>query len=66
MSPEVREAIESVQYIAENMRLQNEAQEVSASLLDRSRGTGGEVLPYMTCHSLQSGVYYKCDGTFFR
>ncbi|XP_056463155.1 neuronal acetylcholine receptor subunit alpha-3 isoform X2 [Gadus chalcogrammus] len=28
MSPEVREAIESVQYIAENMRLQNEAQEV--------------------------------------
>uniref|UniRef100_A0A8C5HGS5 Neuronal acetylcholine receptor subunit alpha-3-like n=1 Tax=Gouania willdenowi TaxID=441366 RepID=A0A8C5HGS5_GOUWI len=28
LSPEVREAIESVQYIAENMRLQNEAQEV--------------------------------------
>lgn len=28
LSPEVREAIESVKYIAENMRLQNEAQEV--------------------------------------
>lgn len=30
ISPEVREAIESVKYIAENMRLQNEAKEVSA------------------------------------
>lgn len=29
LSPEVREAIESVKYIAENMRLQNEAKEVS-------------------------------------
>ena len=29
LSPEVREAIESVRYIAENMRLQNEAKEVS-------------------------------------
>uniref|UniRef100_A0A8C6UV98 Cholinergic receptor, nicotinic, alpha 3 n=1 Tax=Neogobius melanostomus TaxID=47308 RepID=A0A8C6UV98_9GOBI len=28
VSPEVREAIESIQYIAENMRLQNEAKEV--------------------------------------
>ncbi|KAM9817054.1 neuronal acetylcholine receptor subunit alpha-3 [Neosynchiropus ocellatus] len=28
LSPEVRDAIESVKYIAENMRLQNEAQEV--------------------------------------
>ncbi|XP_010784171.1 neuronal acetylcholine receptor subunit alpha-3 [Notothenia coriiceps] len=28
LSPEVREALESVKYIAENMRLQNEAQEV--------------------------------------
>lgn len=31
LSPEVREAIESVRYIAENMRLQNEAKEVSGS-----------------------------------
>lgn len=31
LSPEVREAIESVKYIAENMRLQNEAKEVSTS-----------------------------------
>lgn len=31
LSPEVREAIESVRYIAENMRLQNEAKEVSVS-----------------------------------
>lgn len=29
LSPEVREAIESVKYIAENMRLQNDAKEVS-------------------------------------
>uniref|UniRef100_A0A3P8VWP8 Cholinergic receptor nicotinic alpha 3 subunit n=1 Tax=Cynoglossus semilaevis TaxID=244447 RepID=A0A3P8VWP8_CYNSE len=29
LSPEVREAVESVKYIAENMRLQNEAKEVS-------------------------------------
>lgn len=28
LSPEVREAIESVKYIAENMRLQSEAKEV--------------------------------------
>lgn len=28
LSPEIREAIESVKYIAENMRLQNEAKEV--------------------------------------
>lgn len=32
LSPEVREAIESVKYIAENMRLQNEAKEVSAKV----------------------------------
>lgn len=31
LSPEVREAIESVKYIAENMRLQNEAKEVGRS-----------------------------------
>lgn len=31
LSPEIREAIESVKYIAENMRLQNEAKEVSRS-----------------------------------
>lgn len=30
LSPEIREAIESVKYIAENMKLQNEAKEVSA------------------------------------
>lgn len=30
LSPDIREAIESVKYIAENMRLQNEAKEVSA------------------------------------
>lgn len=28
LSPEVRDAIESVKYIAENMKLQNEAKEV--------------------------------------
>ncbi|KAG5839357.1 hypothetical protein ANANG_G00204150 [Anguilla anguilla] len=32
LSPEVREAIESVKYIAENMRLQNEAKEVSGEV----------------------------------
>lgn len=31
LSPEIREAIESVKYIAENMRLQNEAKEVSVA-----------------------------------
>lgn len=31
LSPEVREAIESVKYIAENMKLQNEAKEVKSS-----------------------------------
>ncbi len=33
MSPQVRDAIESVKYIAENMRLQNEAKEVRHQII---------------------------------
>lgn len=45
MSQEVKDAIESVKYIAENMRLQNEAKEVSASLYDHSHGTREKAFP---------------------
>ena len=49
MSLEVREAIESVKYIAENMRLQNEAKEVSASFYVLSYRTGGDIVYKVVC-----------------
>ncbi len=51
MSLQVRDAIESVKYIAENMRLQNEAKEVSE--LTSNDAVKPEFIPHFSCyHSL--------------
>ena len=52
LSPEVREAIESVKYIAENMRLQNEAKEVSVHNLLNFQGHSDNVTALLKMFSL--------------